>query len=177
MLQLAKLLADPERPLPVAAGIADENIRHAPPPHVGDGASSIRELLRASAGIPNSAVAWMFDSCPLVASPTAAFAGEPGIADDVRDQDRRDLPGSRHGASSCAMSTATSSSFSSACGSTNRGRFISGCRSLLRRRTPGSMMRHLRRAEAARGGYLRQLHQQRPGLGVLDRPGAWQAKA
>jgi hypothetical protein len=40
----------------------------------------------------------------------------------------------------------------------------------------GSMMRPLRRAEAARGGYLRQLHQQRPGLGVLDRPGAGDAR-
>jgi PAS domain-containing protein len=29
------------------------------------------------------------------------------------------------------------------------------------------MMPHLRRAEAARGGNLRQLYQQRPGLGVL----------
>jgi hypothetical protein len=34
-------------------------------------------------------------------------AGEPAMADDIRDQDCRDSPGSRHGASSCAMHNST----------------------------------------------------------------------
>ena len=34
-------------------------------------------------------------------------AGEPAVADDVRNQDRRDLPGSRHGASSYRIQNST----------------------------------------------------------------------
>ena len=48
MAERLQLLADPKRPVPVAAGIADEDIRHPRPPAVGDGASSVREKRCAS---------------------------------------------------------------------------------------------------------------------------------
>ena len=45
----------------------------------------------------------------LGAAPSAILvgAGEPAVADHIRDQDRRDLPGSRHGAPSPAMQNST----------------------------------------------------------------------
>ena len=43
------------RPVLVAAGVADKNLRHAPAPGVGNGASSSRKLRRALAGAPHSA--------------------------------------------------------------------------------------------------------------------------
>jgi hypothetical protein len=42
--EFLQLLADPERPVSVAACVADENVGHAPPPAAGDGASSFRQL-------------------------------------------------------------------------------------------------------------------------------------
>jgi hypothetical protein len=42
--ELFELLADPERPVSVAARVADEDVRHAPPPATHDDASCRREI-------------------------------------------------------------------------------------------------------------------------------------
>ncbi len=64
MAERLQLLADPERPLPVAACVADEDIRHARPPAVVDGALSSRELPCASIHArSHSAMARSFPRC------------------------------------------------------------------------------------------------------------------
>ena len=105
MMERRQFLRDPMRPLLVALREADEDVRHAPPPAVRNGASSYREIRGATAPLGSN---WRFDipirpsgrgrAYPLRAGrPSDDVEGEAAHVgrDGADDRIRRDVIGAR----------------------------------------------------------------------------------